>query len=148
VVPASAPRSRLQALALPESPVIQQKWKEESIVNQPLITAIPIRRHALPPSPRRRLHSPRPPGDAASTPSHGRCRITLLDLHDAARLDIAGRDDKAEEEREAMTTARTAACVLAVWVLIAAGLSDLGSAHAPPASSKPQREFDYFALSL
>jgi len=47
-----------------------------------------------------------------------------------------------------MTTARTAACVLAVWVLIAAGLSDLGSAHAPPASSKPQREFDYFALSL
>jgi len=47
-----------------------------------------------------------------------------------------------------MTTARTAACVLAVWVLVAAGLSDLGSAHAPPASSKPQREFDYFALSL
>ena len=47
-----------------------------------------------------------------------------------------------------MTTARTAACVLAVWVLVAVDLSDLGSAHAPPASSKPQREFDYFALSL
>ena len=29
-----------------------------------------------------------------------------------------------------MTTARTAACVLAVWVLVAAGLSDLGSARA------------------
>ena len=36
-----------------------------------------------------------------------------------------------------MTTARTAACVLAVWVLVAAGLSDLGSAHAPqPAASR------------
>ena len=47
-----------------------------------------------------------------------------------------------------MTTARTAACVLAAWVLVAAGLADLGSARAPLASSKPQREFDYFALSL
>ena len=46
-----------------------------------------------------------------------------------------------------MTTARTAACVLAAWVLVAAGLADLGSARAP-LGSKPQREFDYFALSL
>lgn len=49
-----------------------------------------------------------------------------------------------------MTTARKAACLLAAWVLLAAGLSDLGSARAPLdlGSSKPQREFDYFALSL
>lgn len=49
-----------------------------------------------------------------------------------------------------MTTARKAACVLVAWVLVAAGLSDLGSARAPLdlGSSKPQREFDYFALSL
>jgi hypothetical protein len=46
-----------------------------------------------------------------------------------------------------MTTARKAACVLAAWVLVAAALSDLGSARAP-LGSKPQREFDYFALSL
>ena len=64
------------------------------------------------------------------------------------RLDVAGSNDEAEEEREVMTMVRTAACVLAVWVLVAVGLSDLASAHAPPPSSKPQREFDYFALSL
>lgn len=46
-----------------------------------------------------------------------------------------------------MTMATKAACVLAVWVLVASGLSDLGSARAP-LGSKPQREFDYFALSL
>lgn len=46
-----------------------------------------------------------------------------------------------------MTMATKAACVLAVWVLVASGLCDLGSARAP-LGSKPQREFDYFALSL
>jgi hypothetical protein len=46
-----------------------------------------------------------------------------------------------------MTMATKAACVLAVWVLVALGLCDLGSTRAP-LGSKPQREFDYFALSL
>ncbi|GJM92199.1 hypothetical protein PR202_ga08639 [Eleusine coracana subsp. coracana] len=44
------------------------------------------------------------------------------------------------------TTARKAACVLLAWALVAAGLSVQGSARGPVA--KPQREFDYFALSL
>jgi hypothetical protein len=75
-------------------------------------------------------------------------KSSCSDLRGAARLDAAGLDDEAEQKREAMMTASTAACVLAVWVLVAAGLSYLGSHRTPLASSKPQREFDYFALSL
>ncbi|KAF8755845.1 hypothetical protein HU200_011318 [Digitaria exilis] len=56
-----------------------------------------------------------------------------------------------EREREtmAMTAARKGCCVLLVWALAAAGLGS-ASARAPlvGSSSKPQREFDYFALSL
>ncbi|KAK3166223.1 hypothetical protein QOZ80_1AG0043020 [Eleusine coracana subsp. coracana] len=44
------------------------------------------------------------------------------------------------------TAARKAGCVLLAWALVAAGLSVQGSARGPVA--KPQREFDYFALSL
>lgn len=46
-----------------------------------------------------------------------------------------------------MTTARKAACVLVAWALAAAALSGLVSARAS-VDRKPQREFDYFALSL
>ncbi|KAF8664868.1 hypothetical protein HU200_054181 [Digitaria exilis] len=50
----------------------------------------------------------------------------------------------------AMTAARKAAWVLVVWALAAAAGLGSASARAPlvGSSSKPQREFDYFALSL
>ena len=48
----------------------------------------------------------------------------------------------------AATTTRKAACLLVVWalVVVAGGLGSV-SARAP-LGRKPQREFDYFALSL
>ncbi|KAL6840044.1 hypothetical protein ACP4OV_029854 [Aristida adscensionis] len=49
-----------------------------------------------------------------------------------------------------MTTARNAACVAAAalaWALVAASLPGRGLARAP-LDTRPQREFDYFALAL
>ncbi|CAO2195562.1 unnamed protein product, partial [Urochloa humidicola] len=56
------------------------------------------------------------------------------------------REREEEEEAMATATARKAACVLVVWALVTAGLGSV-SARAPLVG-KPQREFDYFALSL